>query len=163
MNHLYYSNYCPHSKNILEFIIKNNIMDKLEFFCVDNRYQDQNTGIIYIISENKKTKTLLPPNIKEVPTLLLVRDRYNIISGNEIINYFKPNVKSVFNEINEPIPSSLNSNPNNFSNYYDESNKNDIGYIKSPPEIIVNKSKNLTIESIEKKRNQDLENIVYKN
>ena len=161
MNRLYYSNFCPHSKNILEFIRKNNIIDKLDFFCVDNRYQDPNTGVIYILSEDKKNKILLPSNIKEVPTLLLVRDKYNIILGNEIINYFKPNINTVFNEINEPVPSTLNSNPGNFSDYNDEINKNQIGYIKTPPENIVNKDKNITIELIEKKRNQEIENIIY--
>ena len=123
MNRLYYSNFCNHCKDVLEFIKRNNLLDKLDFFCVDNRVQDNNTGIIYIISEDKKRKDPLPPNIQEVPALLLVREQYRVILGKEINNYFAPQVKNIFTEINTPEPNMLNNTIQGFSIYGDDEPK----------------------------------------
>lgn len=161
MDRLYYSNLCPHCKDVLEFIKTNNLMNKLEFFCVDKRVQDKTTGIIYIIAEDNKRKDALPPNIQDVPTLLLVREQYRIILGKEIMNYFAPKIKNVFNEINTHQPSPLTNNTQFFSIYGDEDElKNKIGYIETPPENFINNkiNQNITIELIEKQRNAELEN-----
>jgi hypothetical protein len=145
----------------LDFLRKNNLIDELNFFCVDNRVQDNNTGVFYIINEDKKRKTPLPPHIKEVPALLLVRDQYKCIVGKEIINYFAPKLKNVFIEVNTPQPQPLNDDKINGSIYGDNNEFNKDSYIKTPPENnITNKlDKTITINLIEKQRNAELENI----
>jgi hypothetical protein len=167
MNRLYYSNFCPHSKDVLEFIRKNGLIDKLDFFCVDNRVQNPQTGIIYIISEDKKTRTPLPPNIQEVPALLLVREQYRAILGKEITNYYAPQIKNVFSEINTPQPISLTDSTQTFSNYGDvddQNNTNKKQYIETPPEDFINNKigNNVTVDLIEKQRNEDLEKLFAK-
>jgi glutaredoxin-related protein len=168
MNRLYYSNFCPYSKDVLEFIKQNNLINKLSFLCVDNRVQDKQTGIIYIITEDKKHKDALPPNIQDVPALLLIREQYRVILGKDIMNYFAPQIKNVFSEINTVQPSPLTNNLQSFSLYGDDEpnneNKNKIGYIETPPEdFISNKiGENITIDLIEKQRNAELEKIIEK-
>ena len=160
MNRLYYSNFCPHSKDVLEFIRRNQLLGKLDFFCVDNRVQDRQTGIIYIISEDKKRKDPLPPNVQEVPALLLVREQYRVILGKEIMNYYAPQVKNVFSEINTAEPTPLANGTTMFSTYGDDAptNSNKVGYIETPPENFVSNKigENMTIELIEKQRNAEL-------
>jgi hypothetical protein len=140
----------------------------MEFFCVDHRVQDQQTGIIYIVSENKKTRNPLPPNIQEVPALLLVREQYRVILGKEITNHYAPQIKTVFSEINTPQPISLTDSTQQFSNYGDDditiSKKDKLGYIETPPEDFnTNKiGDNVTIDLIEKQRNDDLEKLLAK-
>ena len=167
MNRLYYSNFCPHSKDVLDFIKRNSLIDKLEFFCVDNRVQDRQTGIVYIISENKKTRNMLPPNIQEVPALLLVREQYRAILGKEITNYYAPQIKNVFSEINTPQPTPLTDSTQAFSSYGDVDTgavSNQLGYIETPPEDFINNKigNNYTVDSIEKQRNADLEKLLAK-
>jgi hypothetical protein len=159
MNRLYYSNFCPHSKDVLEFIRRNQLLSKLDFFCVDNRVQDKQTGIFYIISEDKKRKDPLPPNVQEVPALLLVREQYRVILGKEIMNYYAPQVKNVFSEINTAEPSPLANGTQSFSTYGDDAlSGNKVGYIETPPENFVSNKigENMTIELIEKQRNAEL-------
>lgn len=93
MDILYYSNYCKHSKKILQFLAKSNVIDKINFICIDKRNQDANTGQVIIYLENGKTETL-PPNIHVVPSLLLPKDKYRVLLGDEIINYFDPVVET---------------------------------------------------------------------
>jgi len=89
---LYYSNYCKHSKKILQFLAKSNLMEKLDFICIDKRQQDEKTGQIVVYLENGKTESL-PPNIHVVPSLLLPKDKFRVLLGDEIMNYFDPIVE----------------------------------------------------------------------
>lgn len=88
---LYYSNYCKHSQSIIQYFAKNNLTDKVSFICVDKRIVDSKTGYTHIILENGK-KVLLPPNIHHVPSLLLTKQNYKVVLGDNIIGYFKPKV-----------------------------------------------------------------------
>lgn len=93
MDILYYSNHCKHSKKILQFFVNNNLTDQLNFICIDKRKQDPQTGQIYIILENG-TQILLPPNVHSVPALLLVKQNYNAILGDDILAKFQEKIKT---------------------------------------------------------------------
>jgi hypothetical protein len=59
--------------------------------CIDKRVKNQYTGQTFIVTE-RGAQILLPPNIQRVPSLLLVKNQYNIIIGDEIYNHFTPKV-----------------------------------------------------------------------
>ena len=88
MDILYYSKYCKHSQKILNFFVKNNLTEKVSFICIDKRKQDPTTGQIYIILENG-TQILLPPNVHSVPSLLLVKQNYSVILGDNIMDKYQ--------------------------------------------------------------------------
>lgn len=109
---LYYSNYCNNSKNLLSLIIKNNIQNDIHFICIDKRINKNNTT--YVILENGQ-ELLLPHNITAVPALMLIKENYKILLGNEIIQYLnfnnKNNIPSIEKNDNyspEPTAFSLN-------------------------------------------------------
>jgi hypothetical protein len=166
MNRLYYSNYCPHSKDVLDFIKRNNFIDKLDFHCVDNRIQDPKTGIMYILSEDRKTKSPLPPHIQEVPALLLVREQYRVILGKEINHFIAPNLKNVFSEVNTIQPTPLTSSTGSgYSMYGEDSSLATVekkDYIETPPDNFVSNKigENITIDLLEKQRTADLANLL---
>lgn len=93
MDVLYYSNYCPNSQKVLQYISKNGLIEKLNCICIDKRSRDPNTGQISVQLENGR-KILMPPNVHSVPALLLVKKNYNAIFGGEIITHLGPSVKS---------------------------------------------------------------------
>ena len=88
MDTLYYSNYCKHSQRILQFLVKGNLVDKINFLCIDKRERDVNNNQMYIILEDGKRVTM-PPNIQSVPSLLLVQQGYRVILGDDIIQYYQ--------------------------------------------------------------------------
>jgi len=98
-NIIYYSNYCKHSQKIVQYLVKNGFTDSISFICIDNRKKDPVSGQTYIILQNGN-KTLLPPNIHSVPSLLLINDKFRVITGDDIIEYYKPRQE----------PSNINSN-----------------------------------------------------
>ena len=93
MDILYYSNYCPNSKKVLQYITKSGLIEKVNCISIDKRVTNPNTGQIQIQLENGK-KVLMPPNVQYVPALLIVSKKYSAIFGGEIISYFEPYVKS---------------------------------------------------------------------
>jgi len=92
MDILYYSNYCKHSQKVIQFLAKNNLTDKMNFICIDKRQRDPKTGQTHIQLENGKS-VILPPNVHNVPSLLLVKENYRVILGDEIIANFQPKVQ----------------------------------------------------------------------
>jgi hypothetical protein len=92
MDILYYSNYCKHSQKVIQFLAKNNLTDKMNFICIDKRQRDPKTGQTHIQLENGKT-VILPPNVHNVPSLLLVKQNYRVVLGDEIIATFQPRVE----------------------------------------------------------------------
>ena len=52
MDILYYSNYCKHSQNVIQTLVKSNLTDKISFICIDKRKRDENSGQMIIILEN---------------------------------------------------------------------------------------------------------------
>jgi hypothetical protein len=111
MDTLYYSNYCKHSQRVLQFLVKGNLAEKLNFLCIDNREKDSSNNQVYIVLENGK-KVIMPPNIQSVPSLLLVRQGYRVILGDDIIQHYQIDAnretkKKISNQIHEPIGTEL--------------------------------------------------------
>ena len=76
---LYYSNYCEHSKSLLQSISKKTPTKDIHFICIDKRTKDANNKI-YIILENGQ-KIIMPENINRVPALLLLNQGYKVLYG----------------------------------------------------------------------------------
>jgi len=92
MDIFYYSNYCKHSQNVLQFLVRGNLTDKVSFICIDKRFYDKKTNQTKIAMENGVT-TILPPNIHSVPALLLVNQNYQLVLGDNIIKHYEPIVR----------------------------------------------------------------------
>ena len=86
---LYYSNFCEHSKKLLQQISKANVTSDIHFICIDKRVKDTNNKT-FIVLENGQ-KIIMPENVNRVPALLLLNQGYNVLYGEAIINHFKPN------------------------------------------------------------------------
>jgi hypothetical protein len=85
---LYYSNFCEHSKKLLNTLSKANLTNDIHFICIDKRTKDSNNKI-FITLENGQ-KIIMPENVTRVPALLLLNQGYNVLYGDAILNYFKP-------------------------------------------------------------------------
>ena len=86
---LYYSNYCEHSKKLLQTISKtNNVQKTMHFICIDKRERDANNKV-FIVLENGQ-KIIMPENINRVPALLLLDQGYNVLYGEAILEHLKP-------------------------------------------------------------------------
>jgi hypothetical protein len=93
MDTLYYSNHCQHCQKILQFLVKNNLAKSLSFLCIDKRKRDSNNNQIYIVLEDGR-QVIMPPNIQSVPALLLVKENYRVILGEDIIKRFQGKVQT---------------------------------------------------------------------
>ena len=109
MDILYYSNYCPHSKKVLQALIKGSLTNKISFICVDKRARDSKTNQTFIILENG-TRVAMPPNLHNVPALLLVKQNYRFIYGDEIIKHYHPDILEKKNTAER-----FNGEPNGYS------------------------------------------------
>ena len=85
---LYYSNYCEHSRKLLQTLSKTDIKKDIHFICIDKRVKDSNNKT-FIVLENGN-KILMPENINRVPALLLLTQGYNVLYGDAIQQHFKP-------------------------------------------------------------------------
>lgn len=93
MDTFFYSNYCKHSQRVLQFLVKSNLTEQLNFICIDKRKTDPKTGQMIILLDNGK-QYILPPNIHSVPSLISVKQNYNVICGDDIIKYFEKVVQA---------------------------------------------------------------------
>jgi hypothetical protein len=87
---LYYSNFCEPSKKLLQTISKTQNLNDIHFVCIDKRIKDNN-GKVFIILQNEQ-KLLMPESVSRVPALLLLKENYRVIYGDEIYKYFRPQV-----------------------------------------------------------------------
>jgi hypothetical protein len=86
---LYYSNYCQHSKKLLETVSKSPVAHKdIHFICIDRREKGPNNKT-YIVLDNGQ-KIIMPENVSRVPALLLLNQGYNVLYGDAIIQHIKP-------------------------------------------------------------------------
>lgn len=113
MDTLYYSNFCKHSQRVLQFLVKGNLVDKLNFLCVDKREKDPQNNHVYLVLEDGK-RVVLPPNVRSVPTLLLVSQGYRVILGEDIIEHFQGDAnretkRKQLERVVEPVGASLGS------------------------------------------------------
>jgi len=108
---LYYSNYCNHSKILLQNLTKTNLAKDTHFICIDKRIKDENNKM-YILLENGQ-KIIMPEKITRVPALLLLNKGYERLYGEAINQFFKQKQEVVvkqatFNNL-EPSAFSLGS------------------------------------------------------
>jgi hypothetical protein len=108
MDILYYSNYCKHSQKIIQYLVKNRLNEKLNFICIDKRKRDPKTNQVQIILENGSV-VVLPPNIQSVPALLLVKQSYQVVLGDDIIKWFDKTVDN-----NNALSTQNNGEPRGF-------------------------------------------------
>ena len=94
---LYYSNFCEHSKKLLQTISKANISNEIHFICIDKRMKDPSSNKVYIILENGQ-KIVMPENVNRVPALLLLTKGYNVLYGESILQHLKPKQEQVVRE-----------------------------------------------------------------
>ena len=99
MDNLYYSNYCKHSKKVLDFLSKSGIAEKLNCICIDKRRRDPNTNQMFIHLDDGK-QVLMPPNLSSVPALLLINKGYSLVLGSDIIQHYEPEVKKKLESAN---------------------------------------------------------------
>ena len=83
---LYYSNFCQHSKSLLQNIGNSNVTKDVHFICIDKRVKEANK--LYIVLENGQ-KIVMPESVTKVPALLLLSDNYRILYGEDILRFFK--------------------------------------------------------------------------
>lgn len=91
-NILYYSKYCEHSKKLIGHITSNSLQDGIHFICIDKRFQDPATNKVYILLDNGD-KIIMPENVQSVPAMLLLKENYRVIYGDEIYNHVKPIIR----------------------------------------------------------------------
>jgi hypothetical protein len=84
---LYYSNFCEHSRKLLQTLSKSDIKKDIHFICIDKRVKDNNKTFIVLENGNK---ILMPENISRVPALLLLTQGYNVLYGDAILQHFRP-------------------------------------------------------------------------
>ena len=180
MSVLYYSNYCEHSKKLLQTLSKSQISNDIHFMPIDNRVKEG--GNLYIILQNGN-KIIMPNNISKVPALLVLNDK-QVLYGDSIYHYLKPKqeviTKKATNNNMEPMAFSLggggafggispddmtskgNGGLRQMHNYVLLDN-NDI--ISTPTDDVDYKSEktsgNLTIEQLQQQRDQDMASISH--
>jgi hypothetical protein len=101
---LYFSKYCKHSSKLLEDLNQLGMSKKFNFISIDKRFVKQN--VTYILNPDG-TSFPLPPMINRVPVLLL-KPNHEILVGDQILEYVKPQIKNIEEEktmlFNEPNP-----------------------------------------------------------
>lgn len=102
---LYYSNFCEPSKKLVQNLSKLQASKDVHFICIDNRERDANGKTNIILTNGQKM--ILPQNITQVPSLLLLHENYKVICGSEILTYISnkremPAIKQATNNNMEP-------------------------------------------------------------
>ena len=105
----YFSKYCKHSAKILEELNKMGMNKKFVYISIDKRFVKQN--VTYILNPDGSSFPL-PPMINRVPVLLL-KPNHEILVGDQILEYVKPQMKNINDEktmlFNEPNPYMFNN------------------------------------------------------
>jgi hypothetical protein len=90
---LYYSNFCEHSKKLLQTLSKTKVSQELHFLCIDRRAKERD-GKTYLVMENGQ-KMILPETITKVPALLLLNQNGAILYGDQIHDFLRPKNEEV--------------------------------------------------------------------
>lgn len=189
---LYYSNYCEHSKKLIQTLSKAQVGKDVHFICIDNRQKDP-SGKIFIILPNGQ-KIVMANNVTKVPALLLLNNNYQVLYGQDIYSHFRPKqeqqiMAATFNNA-EPMAfgfggfggvgsgvasdnySFYDMKPEDFTtkgngglyqmHSYSALNENfTIQTPKDDHDYKTGKSGGVSLEDLQKQRQQDLENIGY--
>jgi hypothetical protein len=84
---LYYSNFCEHSKKLLQTLSKTSVQKDIHFICIDKRVKEGNK--MFIVLENGQ-KIVMPENVNRVPALLLLSQGYQVLYGEAILQHMQP-------------------------------------------------------------------------
>lgn len=107
-NILYFSKYCEVSKRYLQLLSRTEYHKNIHFVCIDKRVKEMNKT--YIILDDGK-KMILPENVTKVPALMLLNQGYQVLYGEQILQYFKSaqkqEVKQATQNNMEPMAFSL--------------------------------------------------------
>jgi hypothetical protein len=90
---LYYSNFCEHSKKLIQTLSKSSTAKDVHFICIDNRVKDQSNKVFIVLPNGQKI--IMPENVTKVPALLLLNQNYKVVYGESIYDYFKPQEAAV--------------------------------------------------------------------
>jgi hypothetical protein len=85
---LYYSNFCNHSKSLLQRLSKSNVQQDMHFICIDKRVKDANNKTYIVLDSGQKI--IMPENVNRVPALLLLNQGYQVLYGESILNHLRP-------------------------------------------------------------------------
>ena len=96
---LYYSNFCEHSKKLLQQLSKTQVSKDIHFICIDNRVKDSNNKVFIILPNNQKM--IMPENVTKVPALLLLNQNYKVLYGESIYDYFKPQERVITKQVTQ--------------------------------------------------------------
>ena len=96
---LYYSNFCEHSKKLLQTLSKTSIAKDIHFICIDKRVKDKDNKI-YIVLQNGQ-QMIMPENVTKVPALLLLNHNYKVLYGEAIYDHFKPQERIVTKQVTQ--------------------------------------------------------------
>ena len=106
---LYYSNFCEHSKKLIQSLSKTQVSKDIHFICIDKREKGEK-GKVFIVLENGQ-KIVMPENVSKVPALLLLNNNYQVLYGDNIYAHLKPRqevmTKQATNNNMEPMAFSL--------------------------------------------------------
>jgi N-acetylglutamate synthase/N-acetylornithine aminotransferase len=137
-NLFYYSNYCKHSQKVFNILIKARLENEFEFICIDKRGRDPSTNQTFIILENGK-RMLLPPNVHSVPAMLLVKEQYRVLYGDEILDHYNSKISNdtmVATQFNgEPMAHNLGGNDTLIGNSLADSYSNKLSIIQHEQKI----------------------------
>lgn len=116
---LYYSNFCEHSKKLLQTISKQNMQKDIHFICIDKRVKEGNK--IFIVLENGQ-RIVMPDNVSRVPALLLITQGFQVLYGEAILQHMKPKqevaVRKATQNNLEPMAFSFGGGSNVASDHY---------------------------------------------
>jgi hypothetical protein len=116
--------------------MKARLENEIEFICIDKRGRDPATNQVFIVMDNGK-RMLLPPNVHSVPAMLLVKDHYRAIYGDEILQYYESKIvndKMAATQFNgEPMAHNLGGGATSFGTSLDSGYSNRLS-IQTPPE-----------------------------
>ncbi len=84
---LYYSNFCEHCKRLLLYLARQKICESdISYICIDNR-KNVNEDTYALLTTGKMI--MIPKNITQVPTLVLMNRGNSILVGDKIKDHFK--------------------------------------------------------------------------
>ena len=107
---LYYSNVCPHCKNLLSSLSRSSVKDDVHFLSIDKRKRKGDE--VYIVLENG-SEILLPKNITKVPSIMLLNRNNKVLEGEDVQKHFDLMIdakKPIQNRTveNDPLSFSMN-------------------------------------------------------
>lgn len=105
---LYYSNFCPNSKELLKSLANSTVKDEIHFICIDQRKKLPDGSMAVVLKNNQELP--LPPMITKVPALMLINRGNKVLFGDEINDFLQP--RQV--ELNS-VATSNNEEPLSFS------------------------------------------------